>query len=103
MPIIFEGEKPFELVIQTHPTTTAEGETVVVTLPVFVPGSPQQVADVRLLLSIPQAEYLASQKEAGRLLRAVCSALCGNDTFMENARALIDGRQSTGRCEASRR
>ena len=43
------------------------------------------------------------KEEAGRLLRAVCSALCGNDTFMENARALIDGRQSTGRCEASRR
>jgi hypothetical protein len=32
------------------------------------------------------------KEEAGRLLRAVCSALCGNDTFMENARALIDGR-----------
>jgi len=59
--VIFQGEKPFELIAQTHPTTTAEGRTVVVTLPVFVPGFPEQTVDVRFLLSIQQAEYLASQ------------------------------------------
>ena len=59
--IVFEGSKPFEIALQTEPTTTAEGGTVVVTLPVFAPGFPQQTADVRLLLSIQHAEYLAAQ------------------------------------------
>ena len=59
--IVFEGTEPYELTAQTHPTTTAEGQTVVVTLPVFASESPQEAVDVRLLLSIPQAEYLAAQ------------------------------------------
>jgi hypothetical protein len=59
--ISFVGTEPFVLVLQKEPTTTAEGKSVAVTLPVFVPGPPEHAVDVRILLSIPQAELLAAQ------------------------------------------
>lgn len=52
---------PFELVLQSMPTATPESEIVVVTLPVYVLGFPQQTARVRMPLSIPQAEQLYAQ------------------------------------------
>ncbi|HTB04240.1 MAG TPA: hypothetical protein VK804_27550 [Bradyrhizobium sp.] len=59
--IVFEGERPFELVTQQLPTTTAEGQTVVVTLPVFVAGFPQQTLDIQVRMSIEHAEQVAAQ------------------------------------------
>ena len=59
--ITFEGEAPFELEALKEPTTAAEGGTVVVTLPVSAPELPSGVAEVQVLLTIPQATHLAAQ------------------------------------------
>ena len=60
-----QDEQPFELLLQREPTASAEGRTVVVTLPVFVPGLPQETAQVKMPLSIQQAEFLHAQLQAG--------------------------------------
>jgi hypothetical protein len=59
--ITFEGDRPFELVTQRLPTAMSEGETVVLTLPVFVGGFPRQVADIQVRLMVEHAEQLAAQ------------------------------------------
>ncbi len=56
-----QDDYPFELMLQMPPTATAEGENVVVTLPVYVPGFPQQTARVRMPLSIPHGRQLLDQ------------------------------------------
>jgi hypothetical protein len=66
-----QDEQPFELLLQREPRASAEGKTVVVTLPVFVPGLPQETAEVKMPLSIQQAEFLHAQLDpALRLARA---------------------------------
>ena len=62
MPIIFEGLSPFELITQKPPTASCEDETVVLTLPVFVPGDGRQATvDIRVSLALEHAEQLAAQ------------------------------------------
>jgi hypothetical protein len=58
-----QDEAPFELLLQREPTASAEGRTVVVTLPVFVAGLPQETAEVKIPLSIQHAEFLYRQLE----------------------------------------
>lgn len=68
--IIFQEQGPFDLMLQTTPTARAQDETVVVTLPVFAAGMPRQTADIRLSLSLEQAEHLWAQLDpAMRLVR----------------------------------
>ena len=64
MGIILEGSPPYELVTQKEPNTTAQGETVVMTLPVFAAGFPGNTQDIQLRLTIEHAEYMASQIQA---------------------------------------
>ena len=59
--ITFTGEWPFELAIRRLPTASASGESVLLTLPIFVPGFPQDTVEVRMPLSILQAEQLVAQ------------------------------------------
>jgi hypothetical protein len=59
--ITFEGDGPFELVTQRLPMARSEGETVVLTLPVFVGDFPQQVADIQVRLMVEHAEQLVAQ------------------------------------------
>jgi hypothetical protein len=59
--IKFEGELPFELVTERLPTATSEGEAVILTLSVLVPGFPPQIADIRVRLMLEHAEQLAAQ------------------------------------------
>jgi len=59
--IVFQGQEPFELVLQKAPTASSEGECVVVNVPVFAAGSPLNFFDVRMPLSIQHAEQLAAQ------------------------------------------
>lgn len=66
-----KDEQPFEILLQREPRASAEGRTVVVTLPVFVPGLPQETAEVTMPLSIQQAEILHAQLDpALRVARA---------------------------------
>jgi hypothetical protein len=59
--LIFEGEPPFEMKTQRLPTATADGETVILTLSVLLPGFPVQTVDVRVWLMLEHAEQLAAQ------------------------------------------
>lgn len=69
--ITFEGEKPFDLVIQQPPTASAQDETVMLTLPVFVAGMPRQTVDIQVALRLEHAERLWAQLDpAMRLVRA---------------------------------
>jgi hypothetical protein len=66
-----QDEQPFELILQSQPTASAEDKTVVVTLPVFAPGLPRETAEVKMPLSIQQAEFLHAQLDpALRIARA---------------------------------
>jgi hypothetical protein len=62
--ITFTGERPFELALQQMPKASALGERPLLTLPILVSGFPQDTVEVRLPLSIQQAEQLAAQLEA---------------------------------------
>jgi hypothetical protein len=57
--LILQGPQPFDLILERDTTTVAEGESVAATLPIFVPGFPENVAQIRLLLNPYQAEQLA--------------------------------------------
>jgi hypothetical protein len=57
--VIFEGSAPFELAIQGLPTTLAEGKDVVLTFPASI--SDHETVELRIQLSIRQAEHLAAQ------------------------------------------
>ena len=59
--IKFEGELPFELISERLPTVTSEGEAVILTLSVLVPGFPPQIADIQVRLMLEHAEQLAAQ------------------------------------------
>jgi len=51
--VTFEfDDNPFEMVPQGYAQAVPEGQSVVVTLPVYVPGEPQRVALVRIPFSI---------------------------------------------------
>jgi len=63
--ITFEGDRPFKLVTQRLPTATSVGETVILTLPVFVGGFPQQqITDIQVRLMLEHAEQLAAQVQS---------------------------------------
>jgi hypothetical protein len=59
--LIFDGEPPFEVVNQRLPTATSEGETVILTLSVRLPGFPVQTAEMQVRLMLEHAEQLAAQ------------------------------------------
>lgn len=59
--LIFEGEPPFELVTQRLPTATCEGETIILTLSVLLPGFPVRTAEIYVRLMLEHAEQLAAQ------------------------------------------
>lgn len=61
--ITFEGDRPFELVTQRLPTAASQGQTVVLTLPAFVGGFPEQIAHIQVRLMLEHAEQLAVQIE----------------------------------------
>jgi hypothetical protein len=62
--VVFEGAKPFALVMHHPPTTTAEGRIVVVTLPVLVPEFPQSTADIQVRMTMEHAAQIAAQIQA---------------------------------------
>jgi hypothetical protein len=68
MPIIFEGSPPYELITQNPPTTTAVGEIVLVTLPVFAAGFPEATQDIELRMTIEHAEQVAAQLHPALML-----------------------------------
>jgi hypothetical protein len=59
--VISPASKPVELIAQTNPSTIAEDEIVVMTVPVFFSAPPQHEGQIRLLLTLPHAEYLYGQ------------------------------------------
>jgi hypothetical protein len=56
-----EDTEPFEIMLQRAPMATAHDGVVIVTLPVYVPGLPEQTAEVFLHLTRQQAAYLQLQ------------------------------------------
>jgi hypothetical protein len=62
--LILRGPGKFDLTLQRPPTATAEGETLVLNLPVFAAGFPESTAQVEILLAIDEAEQLAAQLHA---------------------------------------
>ena len=50
-----------DVIATREPETTAQGKSVVVTVPVVFANNPAIAAQVRLTLSVQQAEYLAAQ------------------------------------------
>jgi hypothetical protein len=57
------GQSPFELVLHGPPRAQAEGNSVLATLPVFVPEAPGGTVDIRVLLPIRHAEHLMAQMQ----------------------------------------
>ena len=69
--ITFQGRSPFELEIQNMPTASAQDENVVLTLPVFAADPHRQAAEIRVILSLSQAQQIAAQLDpAMRLVQA---------------------------------
>jgi len=68
MPIIFEGPPPYELITQKLPTTSAAGEIVVMTLPVFAAGFPQATQELQVRITIEHAEQVAAQLQPALML-----------------------------------
>jgi hypothetical protein len=66
--IMFEGQQPFELALQQPPTASTEGGSVLMMLPVLRAGHPASIADVRVLMSIEQAEKLAARLQPALML-----------------------------------
>jgi hypothetical protein len=50
-----------DLIATQEPESTAQGETVVVTVPVIFADTPGVAGQVRLMLTVEQAEYFAAQ------------------------------------------
>jgi hypothetical protein len=65
---MFEGQQPFELTLQQPPTAGTEGGTVLVTLPVLRAGFPASIAEIRVPMSIDQAEKLAARLQPALML-----------------------------------
>ena len=59
--IIFDGEPPYELVVQRLPGANVDGEAVILTFPIVLPGFPAQVTDIRVRLMVEHAEQLLAQ------------------------------------------
>ncbi len=59
--ITLEGPAPFDLVAQQQPTSIAERGMIAMTLPVYAPNSPDIVFQIRVLMTVDQADYLSSQ------------------------------------------
>lgn len=69
--LTFRGEGKFEIRLQKPPIATAEGEIVVVTLPVFAGGFPNATAQIEMVLSLEDAEQLLAQlQHAVKMARA---------------------------------
>ena len=58
--VVFQGDPPFELVTTRAGAAIAQGETVRVTLPVFVPGPQQHEQEIELVLRFGHAFRLSS-------------------------------------------
>jgi hypothetical protein len=63
MGIILDGSdgQPFELITQKLPTASAQGEIVMLTLPVFAAGFPNSIADIQVRLELEHAQQLIAQ------------------------------------------
>jgi hypothetical protein len=59
--ITFEGQGPFEVALQKEPELRAQDDSVVLTLPVFAPGLPQRIAEIRLAMSYDHAKKIQAQ------------------------------------------
>ena len=66
--IMFEGQQPFELALQQPPTASTEGGTILVTLPVLRAGHPATIAEIRVPMSVDQAEKLAARLQPALML-----------------------------------
>lgn len=53
--ICFEGDPPYELIVTRGGQATVRGETVLLTLPVFVPGPQQHEREIQLLMKFGHA------------------------------------------------
>jgi len=58
--VILQGNPPYELLVTRPGTAIAQGESVRVTLPVFVPGLPQQEQEIELVLRFGHAFRLVA-------------------------------------------
>lgn len=59
--VIFQGESPFELTATRAGEAIAQGESVRVTLPVFVPGLQQHEQEIELVLRFGHAFRLSAE------------------------------------------
>jgi hypothetical protein len=57
--ITLSGPGPIDLVPQRPATAVADGDNVVMTLPVSAPGSPERAVRIRVLLTPEQAQSVA--------------------------------------------
>jgi len=57
----FQGQKVLELTLLRVASAHSDGETVVVTLPVSLPGTHPDGTDIRVAMSIEDAEPFADQ------------------------------------------
>ena len=57
--ITLSGPGPIDLVFQRPPTAVADGDRVVMTLPVIAPGSVESAVRIRVLLTPGQAQSVA--------------------------------------------
>ena len=62
--IVLQGREPFDLIAHRLATAVAESKTVAATVPIFAPGFPGNIAEIRILLNPQQAEDLARQLHA---------------------------------------
>jgi len=59
--VLLQGREPFDLVADRLPSAVAVNGLVAATVPIYAPGLPGNVADVRILLNPQQAEDLGRQ------------------------------------------
>jgi hypothetical protein len=59
--IVLQGREPFDLIAHRLATAVAESKIVAATVPIFAPGFPGNIAEIRILLNPQQAEDLARQ------------------------------------------
>ena len=71
--IMFEGQPPFQLALQQPPTACAEGGTVLVILPVLRASTPTSIAEIRVPMSLEDAEKLATRLQPALMLARVNS------------------------------
>jgi hypothetical protein len=62
--VMSQGAELVDLVPTREPESTAKGENVVVTAPVVFASNPDVAGEVRLTLTIQQADYLQAQLQA---------------------------------------